>query len=78
MISPPLQDFTRPNDQFILTTDTSVVRLGTVLSTQRGTTIEFSSRVLSPMETNHSTTEKEYVATVWAIRKFRHKVHPQD
>ena len=72
MISPPLLDYPRSNDHFILTTDASEVGLGAVLSTQRGTIIEFASRVLSPPETKYCTTEKECLAIVWAIRKFRH------
>ena len=72
MISPPLPDYLKFNDHFVLTTDASEVRLGAVLSTRQGTTMEFTSRVLSPMETKYSTTEKECLAIVWAIRKFRH------
>ena len=72
MISPPLPDYLKFNDHFVLTTDVSEVGLGAVLSTRRGTTIEFASRVLSPTETKYSTTEKECLAIVWAIRKFRH------
>ena len=45
----------------ILTTDASEVDLGAVLSTQRGITIGFTSRVLSPTETKYCTTEKECV-----------------
>ena len=71
MIS-PLLDYPKLNDHFVLTTDASEVGLGAVLSTRRGTTIEFASRVLSPTETKYSTTEKECLAIVWAIRKFRH------
>ena len=72
MISPPLLDYPKLNDYFVLTTDASEVGIGAILSTRRGTTIEFDSRVFSPTETKYSTKEKECLAIVWAIRKFRH------
>ena len=39
LIAPPILDYPTWNDSFILTTDASDVRLGAVLSTERGTVV---------------------------------------
>ena len=72
LVSPPILDYPKPNDHFILITDASDVGLGAILSTARGTTIEYASRTRTAPETKFSTIEKECLAIVWAIRKFRH------
>ena len=59
-------------DKFTLTTDASGIGLGTILSTHHGTVIEFASRTLTSAEKNYATIEKECLAIVWAVRKFRH------
>ena len=80
MISPPLLDYPRSNDHFILTTDASEVGLGAVLSTQRGTTIEFASRVLSPPETKYCTRMFSYRVGSQEVLPLSDwdKVHSQD
>lgn len=64
--APVLQypDFTR---QFTLTTDASNEGLGAILS-QDG---HYISRTLNTAEKNYSTTEKELLAIVWAIKRLR-------
>ena len=72
LTSPPILDYSHKNDQFILTTDASDTGLGAVLSTARGSVIEYASRTLSSTEKSYATTEKECLAIIWAVHKFRH------
>ena len=72
LISPPILDYPRKSDTFVLTTDSSEAGLGAVLSTSRGTVVEYASRTLTAAEKNYCTTEKECLAIVWATRKLRH------
>jgi deoxyuridine 5'-triphosphate nucleotidohydrolase len=66
-------DFTK---KFYLYTDASDSGLGAVLSQKddqnRERVIAYSSVSLKPAETRYSTTEKEALAIVWAVRQFRH------
>ena len=55
--------------------DASSITLGIVLAQPRGLldhTIAFSSRKLSLAERNYTTTEREGLAMVYALQKFRH------
>lgn len=64
-------DFELP---FILTTDASNYALGAVLSQiQDGIEkpIAFGSRTLNKTEVNYSTTEKEALAIIWAVEKYK-------
>ena len=72
LVSPPILDYPKQTDSFVLTTDASDVGLGAVLSTSRGTVVEYASRTLSSAEKNYTTIEKECLAIVWATRRFRH------
>ena len=72
LASPPIITYPTPQDKFILTTDASDIGLGAILSTAQGKVIEYASRVLTPAEKNYATIEKECLAIVWAVRKFRH------
>ena len=72
-MSPPILNYPQQQDHFTLTTDASDVGLGTVLTTSRGTVIEFTSRALTSAEQKYTTSEKEEcLAIIWATRKFRH------
>lgn len=60
-------DFTKP---FELSVDASSTAIGASL-TQSGQPVVFDSRVLTKAEQNYSTTDREYLALVWAFKKFR-------
>ena len=72
LLTPPLLDYPRKDDQSAFAIDASDIGLGAVLSTNRGTVVEYASHTLNTAEVNYSTTEKECLAIVWAIHKFRH------
>ena len=71
-MSPPILDYPTHDDHFVLTTDTSDMGLGAILSTLCGIAVEYVSRSLNSTERKYSTTEKECLAIVWAVRKFQH------
>ncbi|GFT77331.1 retrovirus-related Pol polyprotein from transposon 17.6 [Trichonephila clavipes] len=61
-------------------TDASNYALGAVLLQGSGPdehVIEFASRLMIPAERNYSTTEREALAVVWALEKFRGCVENQ-
>ncbi|GFX06521.1 retrovirus-related Pol polyprotein from transposon opus [Trichonephila clavipes] len=60
-------DFKKP---FELFTDVSSIWVGAVLN-QEQRPVVFASRMLSTMERNYTVTEKECLAVVWALNKFR-------
>ena len=49
-MSPPILDYPQHKDTFVLTTDASDTGIGAVLSTTRGTVIEYASRTLIKAE----------------------------
>ena len=64
---------------FILQTDASHIRIGTVLlkedSTGEKRPAAFASQKLLPRESRYSTTERECLAIVWGIIKFQEYVY---
>ncbi|XP_050553710.1 uncharacterized protein LOC126911298 [Spodoptera frugiperda] len=64
-------DGTKP---FVLRTDSSGYALGAALLQGEGTDerpVEYASRLLTAAEKNYNTTEREALAVVWAVSKFR-------
>ena len=73
MFAPTLQR-PDPNSPFTVQKDASNVGLGAeLLQEVEGLDLglEFASRLLTPTERNYSVTERECLAVVWAIGKFR-------
>ncbi|GFW08812.1 retrovirus-related Pol polyprotein from transposon 412 [Trichonephila clavipes] len=74
LTTPPVlkqADGTKP---YIIQTDASNYALGAVLLQGEGSDehpIEYASRLLTPAGRNYSTTEREALAVVWALKKFR-------
>ncbi|GFU72109.1 retrovirus-related Pol polyprotein from transposon 297 [Trichonephila clavipes] len=63
-------DFSKP---FLIRTDASNYALGAVLQGEdkEEHPVEFAKRLLNPAERNYLTTEREALAVVWAVNKFR-------
>jgi hypothetical protein len=76
MVTAPILVFLDWNKVFHVHVDASSIALGVVLA-QSGTgdidhPLAFASRKLSIAEVNYTTTEREGLAMVYALQKFRH------
>ncbi len=69
----------RSSKPFFLFTDASNVGLGAAVMQyncrNKLQPLAYASRVLKPAETNYSTTDKEALAVVWALKHFRDIIH---
>ena len=68
-------DYSQP---FVLETDASDVGIGAILGQYRGKKvmpIAYLSRALNGAERNYAPVEKECLAVVWAINKWRQYLH---
>lgn len=74
LTSAPVLRQADPSQPYILRTDASAYAIGAALLQGEGVEerpIEYASRLLTPPERNYSTTEREALAVVWAVNKFR-------
>jgi hypothetical protein len=83
LTNPPILARPKRGVPFIVRTDASGTGLGAILAQNddKGNerVIAYSSRTLTPAEKNYSTTDKEYLAVVWAVTvKYPHHLRQQD
>ncbi|GFX31289.1 retrovirus-related Pol polyprotein from transposon 17.6 [Trichonephila clavipes] len=74
LTTPPVLKLADGTQPYIIRTDASNYALGAVLFQGEGSDehpIEYASRLLTSAERNYSTTEREALAVVWALKKFR-------
>ncbi|GFX83124.1 transposon Tf2-6 polyprotein [Trichonephila clavipes] len=74
LVSPPILKQADFSKLFLIRTDASNYALGAVLiqgEDKEEHPVDFASRLLNPAERNYSTTEREALAVVWAVNKFR-------
>ena len=81
IVNYPILHLPNWNKDFYFKTDASNVGLSAALMHDiEGTVfpISFISKKLSNAEKNYSTTEKECLAIIWAVKKFRNYLHGKE
>lgn len=74
LVSDPVLGLFNEDDPTELHTDASGYGIGAVLTQIQGgvgKVIAYASRILTKAERNYSTTERECLAVIWAVKKFR-------
>lgn len=74
LTSPPLLQIARRGHPFVVSTDASATALGAVLAQVidgRELPIAYASRTLTDVETRYAVIEKELLAIVFAVKRFR-------
>ena len=78
LLSPPIlahPDYTKP---FTIQTDASSKAIGAILTQKvegNDVIVDTASRILNSAERNYSATDRECLAVVWAVEKFRHYIY---
>lgn len=74
LINPPVLQYPdlSEDNTFCLRTDASGNAVGAVLSNKDDKPVAYASRALNNAEKRYCTIEKELLAIVWAVKKFRH------
>lgn len=76
----PILQYPNWKEPFVLTTDASNFAIGAILSqgpVGKDLPIAYASRTLNKAETSYSTSEKELLAIVWAVKHFRPYLYGQ-
>jgi hypothetical protein len=74
LVSKPIQQYPDFSKEFILTRDASNEGIGAILSQgqiRKDLPIAYASRNLNKAERNHTTSEKELLAIIRGIKRFR-------
>ena len=74
MCQPPVLHLPNVNKPFILQTDASSEGIGAILLQEEGPVkhpVAFASKKLLPCEKNYFTIEREVLAIVWGVQKFK-------
>ena len=81
LLHPPILRYPILDQPFLLMTDASGFALGAILGQKHGDekdhVIAYASRSQKKHERNYSTTEKEALAIVFAVKQFRHYLYGQ-